>query len=49
MQRVRVGENKSVEIRAHHCSVRLVGVNVVWGDVFDWSTGGFSQGLGLAL
>ena len=36
-------------MQAQCCSVPLVGVNVVWGDEFDWSTGGFSQGLGLAL
>ena len=49
MQRVRVGKNSSIEMQAQCCSVPLVGVNVVWGDEFDWSTGGFSQGLGLAL
>lgn len=49
MQRVRVGESSSIEMQAHCCSVPLVGGNVVWEDVFDWSAGGFSQGLGLAL
>lgn len=46
---MQVGENNSTEMQACCCSVPLVGVNVVWEDVFDWSTGGFSQGLGLAL
>lgn len=49
MQSVQVGGNSSIEMQAHCCLVRLVGVNVVWEDAFDWSAEGFSQGLGLTL
>lgn len=39
LQRVSVSESNSIE--AELLFIPKVGVNVIPGDVFDWSTGGF--------
>lgn len=42
LRRVLVSESNSIE--AELLFISKVGVNVIPGDVFDWSTGGFLQG-----